>query len=116
GLRAQQGTPDENDYLAIYKQIGDERAVTFEAEAGGEGYTSNLADEHIRGLHSLFLKEEAQILLGNSGDTSNGLGFRLGTPPTPTTALAAGTGGFTVGHYVSVCVVALTAMGNPTNS
>lgn len=112
GQRAQVGTPDEINYFASYKELGDERSVTFTAEFAGEGYTDNLADEHLRGLHSLWLQEESMILFGNSGTASGNNGFALGTPPTPTVALQAGTG-LTTATNVSVCVILMTAMGNP---
>jgi len=111
GQRAQVGTPDEINYFASYKELGDERSVTFTAEFAGEGYTDNLADEHLRGLHSLWLQEESLILFGNSGTASGNNGFALGTAPTPT--ITAATGGFANASTVSVCCVLLTAMGYP---
>lgn len=111
GQRAQVGTPDEINYFASYKELGDERSVTFTAEFAGEGYTDNLADEHLRGLHSLWLQEESMILFGNSGTASGNNGFALGTAPTP--VLTTATGGFANAATVSVAVVLLTAMGFP---
>lgn len=133
GQRAAIGTPDNNQYVAAYKEIGDERAATFTSEFAGEGFADNVADEHLRGMHSLFLQEEGIMLLGNSGTAFNG--YALGTPGTPTGAVAAthtspgtvgniGTPGnadlpyttiLTTSNYVSVAVVALTGMGNPAN-
>lgn len=110
-------TPDENDYLATYKQIGNERAVTFSAQFGGEGYADNLSDEHLRGLQSLWLGEEGMDLLGNSGVGNGGNGYQLGTPVTPTIVRnAVTTGGFSGSTSVSVSVVYLTGMGNPNNT
>lgn len=136
GNRGAIATPDENDYTASYKEIGVERATSFTAQYAGEGLTDNLADEHLRGLHELFLQEEGMDLLGNSGNGTGNNGFKLATAPTPTTAVAAthttpgsagnlGTPGnadlpytsiFTTSSYVSVAVVVLTGMGNPSNS
>lgn len=117
GGRAQQSTPDENDYTATYKEIGDEAAVTFTAEFAGEGYTDNLADEHLRGLHRLWLKEEAMILHGNGGTGTGNNGFKLGTAPTPVVSTMANSSStLPTGTNVSVAVVCLTAMGNPTNA
>lgn len=130
GNRGAIGTPDDNFYFALYKEVGVERSVTFTAQFAGEGYADNLADEHIRGLFSLYLQEEGMIINGNAGSGSNLHGFQLGTPGTPTGAVtathtvgAAGSGSdlpygtaLTTSNYVSVAVVALTANGNPTNT
>jgi hypothetical protein len=133
GQRVQRGTPDNNPYVATYKEFGVERGVTFTAQFAGEGFADNLADEHLRGLYSLWLQEEGAMLNGNSGTGAGNNGFALGTCPTPTTALVAtrsdgAAGNSTTGalpytaalvattNYVSVACVALTAMGNPVNS
>ena len=115
GNRNAFASPDNNQYMAAYKEIGGERDVTFTAEFAGEGFTDNLADEHIRGLHTLFLQEEGMLLNGNSG--TSGVGFKLGTPAAPTnTRSSATSGGFGSTTYVSACVVYLTGMGNPNNT
>ncbi len=115
GNRVAFGTPDNNQYMAAYKELGGERDLTFTAEFAGEGFTDNLADEHIRALHSIFLQEEGMILNGNSG--TSGIGFKLGTPAAPTIALnTVSSGGFAGTTNVSACVVYLTAMGNPANT
>lgn len=54
--------PDENNYIASYKELGIERGVSFTAQFAGEGFADNLADEHLRGLHELWLQEEGIIL------------------------------------------------------
>ncbi len=140
GQRAQIGTPDETDYVAKYAEIGHERQVTFTAQWAGEGFTDNMADEHIRGLNVLFLQEESMILNGNSGTGTGHNGFAIGTAATPTcsviatvtTAATLGptgyncspssgaaylpyTAAFVNTDVAGVCVVALTAMGNPAN-
>lgn len=115
GQRAPVSTPDQNAYAAPYKGIGVERNVTVEAEWAGEGFTGNLADEHIRGLQSLWLQEEGMLLLGNDGSGSLGQnGFQLGVAPAPVAALQAG-GSLAVGVKLTAYVVLLTGMGNPTN-
>lgn len=118
GQRSQVATPDENNFFASYKELGDERAVTFTAEFAGEGYTDNLADEHLRGLHALWLQEEAMMLFGNSGTASGNNGFALGTAPTPVGAAPAANAASTLpsGTSVSACLVLLTAMGFPATS
>ena len=116
GQRAQVSVPDENNYAATYKGIGVERNVTVEAEWAGEGFTGNLADEHLRGLQSLWLQEEGIILLGNDGTGAIGQnGFALGTAPAPVAALVA-LGSVTTATVLTAFVVLLTGMGNPSNS
>lgn len=115
GNRNAVSTPDQNDYLATYKGLGGERQVTFESEWAGEGFTGNLADEHIRGLYEVFLQEEGTIFHGNAGAAAGG--FALGTPTTPTIARnTVSTGGFSGSTDVSVAVVALTALGYPKDT
>ena len=114
GNRNAVGTPDDNVYLAAYKGLGMERNATFESQWAGEGFTDVLADEHIRGLHALFLQEEGMMLNGNSGSSTSG--FKLGTASTPAIVLnTVSTGGFASTTKVSVACVYLTAMGNPAN-
>ena len=122
GQRVATATPDDNAYIATYKEVGVERAVTFTAEFAGEGYADNLADEHLRGLHELWLQEEGLILLGNSGTGTGNNGFQLGTAATPTATAVAATSAYPAtsslpsGSTVSVACVYLTGMGNPANS
>lgn len=115
GQRVSVGTPDDNPYTASYKELGMERSVTFTAQAAGEGFTDNVPDEHIRGLHSLQLQEESFILMGNSGTASGNNGYVLGTCPTPTTTQASGSSSLTSGQTVYVACVALTPLGYPSN-
>jgi hypothetical protein len=115
GTRAATATPDFNSYIATYKELGVERAVTFTAQFAGEGFTDNVADEHIRELHELWLQEESIILMGNSGTATGNNGYALGTPATPTLTTATGTG-FASTTNVSVAVVALTPLANPANT
>lgn len=116
GKRVSTATPDENNYVATYKEIGVERAVTFTAQFAGEGYTDNVADEHLRGLHELWLQEEGLMLLGNSGTATGNNGFLLGTAPTPVAVLVATSTGNVPAGPVSFRVVALTALANPNNT
>ncbi len=140
GNRVAVRTPSEENYAAFYKELGEEGSVTFTAQFAGEGYADNLADEQLRTMQVLWLQEEAMNWMGNSGNvggSTNATGFKLGTAATPTTALVAthttpGAAGNlnlgagysdlpyttinTTSNYVSVAVVALTAMGNPTSN
>lgn len=116
GQRNALATPDENPYVATYKEIGVERGVTFTAEFAGEGYTDNVADEHIRGLHELWLGEEGMMLGGNSGTATGNNGFVLGTANTPVAALVTATGNIPNATTVSCRVVELTLLGYPNNA
>lgn len=116
GQRVAYSTPNEVNYVATYKGHGTEREVSFEAQWAGEGYTDNLADEHLRGLQELWLGEEAQILFGNAGTSSGNNGFQLGAANTPVAALVTATGLIPDATHVSCFVVELTAMGYPVNS
>lgn len=129
GQRVAYATPTETSYVATYAELGIERSVSFTAEFAGEGYTSNVADEHIRGAHELWLQEESIIIGGNPGNGAGLNGYQLGTANTPTVALKAalptgpaglitdgGTGFTGGGTNVSVRVVELTMLGDPNNS
>lgn len=115
GKRVAQATPPETNAIATYKELGIERAVTFTAEFAGEGYTDNVADEHLRGLHELWLQEESMMLFANAGTGTGNNGFLLGTANTPSGTAVTGSV-FTTGHYISAYVVELTALGNPNNA
>ena len=127
GERVATATPGENNAFAAYKELGVERSVTFTAEFAGEGYTDNVADEHIRGAHELWLQEESIIWGGNPGTGTSGQnGFQLGTANTPSVALktvlpsgpagAVTDGGTGFGSTsVSVRVVELTMLGYPNS-
>lgn len=114
GERNAIATPDEVDYMALYKELGMEGGETFTAQWAGEGFTDNLADEHFRNLARLRLQEEMITLWGNAGTSTGNNGFALGTPPNVTATLVAGTGALGDAANVVVAVVAITAMGlNP---
>ena len=131
GNRVGTSLPNENSATAYYAELGVERSVSFTGEFAGEGYTDNVADEHIRGAHELWLQEESIILGGNPGTASGYNGFALGTANTPSTtatatipANAAGfggvntdgsTAGFSNSTSVSVYVIELTMLGYPNN-
>jgi hypothetical protein len=127
GQRNTLSTPDEINYVATYKEIGVERGATFTSQFAGEGYTDNVADEHLRGFHEFVLGEEGLMVGGNSGTAVGNNGFALGTANTPTAVLA-GTGAAVLGPgpnpgtlfpnatNVSARVVELTTLANPQNS
>lgn len=87
------------DVLATYQTIGEEGALTFEAESAAEGFEDENANLSLIELLKFKRKEEVALLGGNKS-------VQLGTPTTPT-ASAAGTGG-TIGtatYYVSVVLL-----------
>ena len=91
------------DYVAVYKGIGLEANVDFEAVYAGQGFDDLRAVAAQSLLESLMLQEEQIILGGNSG-------LALGTTPTPNlTASAAG--GSLATTTLSVIVVALALDG-----
>jgi hypothetical protein len=127
GKRVATATPNENNAVATYAELGIERSVTFTAEFAGEGYTDNVADEHLRGAHELWLQEESIIWGGNPGTATGLNGFALGTANTPTaalkTALPTGPAGLVTdggtgfgSTSVSCRVVELTMLGYPNNA
>jgi len=116
GQRNQLATPDQNNYTATYKEIGVERGVTFTAQFAGEGFSDNVADEHLRGLHELWLQEEALMLMGNSGTASGNNGYLLGTTNTPVNALVTATSPIGSGVNVTVYCIAMTGLANPNNT
>ena len=119
GKRVAYSVPNNNQYVATYKEMGVERAVTFTAQAAGEGFADNMADEHIRALHSLFLGEEGLDLLGNSGPSSansGNNGYALGQAPTPTLTQSAGSTAFTTANTVYVYLVTIAPLGFPNNN
>lgn len=88
---------------ANYVTIGEEDAVTFEAEHAGEGFENVRATMATRLLQKTMLKEENAILGGNNS-------LQLGTP-TGVALSAAGTGATLPALTYSVIVVALTLEG-----
>ena len=126
GKRVGTSLPNENNAVATYAELGVERSVSFTAEFAGEGYTDNVADEHIRGAHELWLAEESLMIGGNPGNGTALNGFQLGTANTPSTVLSAtiptgapsdgSTAGFSNSTSVAVYVIELTMLGNPANA
>jgi len=90
-------------FAANYVTIGEEDAVTFEAEHAGEGFEDVRATMATRLLQKTMLKEENAILGGNGS-------LQLGTPGAPALSAAGTSGTLPAGTY-SVKVVALTLEG-----
>jgi hypothetical protein len=102
GQRAGAMSLTEADKLATYVTIGEEEAVTFEAEGAARGFEDILATSAMRLLQKMRLKEEHAVLGGNTG-------LALGTTGTPTLS-ASGSGTLANATY-SVIVVAMTYEG-----
>jgi hypothetical protein len=88
---------------ASYKTLGEEDNMTFEAINAGKTFEDIIATGVVRILQKMMLKEENAIFGGN-------LSVALGTPATPTTAVAGTTGTLPTLTY-DVAVVALTHEG-----
>ncbi len=88
---------------AAYATLGEEGALTFEAQSAAAGFEDERARTSIRVLQKAMLKEEAAILGGNAS-------LQLGTANTPTLS-AAGTGGTLPAATYSVIAVGLTIEG-----
>lgn len=116
GQRNALATPDENNYIATYKEVGIERGATFTSQFASEGYTDAVADEHLRGMHELWLGEEGLMLGGNSGTAAGNNGFALGTANTPTATLLVLAGLIPNATNVSCRVVELAMLANPQNT
>lgn len=88
------------DYNAVYRGLGLEDYVTFEADYAAEGFedVKALAVEGL--LRSVMIQEE-QIILGGNGSLA------LGTTPTPTTSTST-TGGSLAAATYNVHCVAMT--------
>jgi hypothetical protein len=91
------------DYVAVYKGIGLEANVDFEAVFAGQGFDDLRAVAAQALLESLMLQEEQIILGGNSS-------LALGTTPTPSLAASASGGSLATGTQSVICV-ALTLDG-----
>jgi hypothetical protein len=91
------------DYIAVYRGLGLEANVDFEADYAAENFDDVRAIAAMTLLESMMIQEEQLILGGNNS-------IALGTTPTPTLTTAT-TGGSLAAATYSVIVVALTAEG-----
>ena len=90
------------DHVALYKGLGIDDFVTYEAEFAAEGFSDVLTLAVESNLYALQQKEETKVLGGNAS-------IDLGTTPTPTASVVS-TGG-TLGAQQNVYCVALTLEG-----
>jgi hypothetical protein len=103
GQRAGVMSISTSNEAAAYATLGEEGALTFEAQSAAEGFEDERSRNSIRVLQKAMLKEEAAILGGNAS-------LALGTANTPT-ASAAGSGATLPAATYSVIVVGLTLEG-----
>lgn len=103
GQRAGVMSINASNKAASYATLGEEGALTFEAQSAASGFEDERSRTSVRVLQKAMLKEEAAILGANAG-------IQLGTAPTPTLS-AAGTGATLPAATYSVIVVALTLEG-----
>lgn len=103
GQRAGAMSINTSNKAASYATLGEEGALTFEAQSAAAGFEDERSRTSVRVLQKAMLKEEAAILGANAG-------IQLGTAPTATLS-AAGTGATLPAATYSVIVVALTLEG-----
>lgn len=103
GQRAGAMSIATSNHAATYATLGEEGALTFEAQSAAQGFEDERARTSIRVLQKAMLKEEAAILGGNAS-------LALGTANTPTLT-ASGSGATLPAATYSVIVVGLTLEG-----
>jgi hypothetical protein len=103
GQRAGQMSYSTSTKSASYATLGEEDALTFEAQHAARTFEDLRASMTMRLLQKTFLKEEFGILYGNNS-------LQLGSPSAPTLS-AAGSGATLPALTYSVIVVPLTAEG-----
>jgi hypothetical protein len=103
GQRAGAMAISTSNKAATYATLGEEGALTFEAQSAAEGFEDERSRTSIRVLQKAMLKEEIAILCGNAS-------LQLGTANTPTLS-ASGTGATLPAATYSVIVVGLTLEG-----
>ena len=101
GRRGQMISHSVADYNAVYRTIGLESAVTFEAELSAEGYDDLRARAATMLLQSMMVEEEQLILGGNTS-------VALGTTPTPSLATTTTGGSIAASTTVSVICIAMS--------
>lgn len=103
----------EADKTAVYKMIGLESSVSFEAELAAQGFDDLRALAQLTALQALMIGEEGYILNGNTSLALNG----GNATPTPNVVGTTGDGSLAnVAHYVYCVALTQQAMENPNNS
>jgi len=86
------------EYNAVYRGLGIEDYVTFEAQYAGQGYEDVRALSTTNQLQGLMIQEELVLLGGNGGAVA------MGTTPTPTSAAVTSGGTLADATYNVMCV------------
>lgn len=109
GQRSGQMSYNTSNHAASYVTLGEEDALTFEAESAAEGFEDINSTVTMRLLQKMMRKEEMGILGGNAS-------LALGIPGTPTLAAATLAGATLPALTYSVIVVALSFEGYMNSS
>jgi hypothetical protein len=114
GLRGASISVVEQDFSAIFRTVGQEADITFEAEDLAQGFDDAMAIRTVSLFNSNLMEEERLVLFGNGGNITVAGGSAqtaLGTPAAPTlTNNGGGTGTVAAATYYA-WVVALTYNG-----
>jgi hypothetical protein len=97
GKRAGKMTLVTEEKSAIYRTIGEEESITWEAESAAAGFEDIKASMVVRLLDKMMLKEENALIGGNGN-------LALGTTPTPSATNASTGGSIANGTYNVICV------------
>jgi hypothetical protein len=113
GLRGASISVVEQDFSAIFRTVGQEADITFEAEDLARGFDDAMAVRTVSLFNSNLMEEERLVLFGNGGNITVAGGSAqtaLGTPNAPVLTGANSGGTITAATYLC-WVVALTYNG-----
>jgi hypothetical protein len=114
GLRGASISVVEQDFSAIFRTVGQEADITFEAEDLARGFDDAMAVRTVSLFNSNLMEEERLVLFGNGGNITVAGGSAqtaLGTPNAPVLTGANSGGTITAATYLC-WVVALTNGGS----
>jgi hypothetical protein len=113
GKRGGLVTVNELDIAVMYRSIGEDASITFEAEESATGFDDAMATRTNALLNQNLITEEKIDLFGNGGNVLSGGSSRvtaLGTPSAPTLAASAVPGTLPAATYL-LYACALTSEG-----
>jgi hypothetical protein len=114
GLRGASIAVTEQDFSAIFRTVGQEADITFEAEDLARGFDDAMAIRTVSLFNSNLMEEERLVLFGNGGNITVAGGSAqtaLGTPTAPTLTNNGGATGTVAAATYYAWVVALTYNG-----
>ncbi len=114
GLRGASIGVTEQDFSAIFRTVGQEADITFEAEDLARGFDDAMAIRTLSLFNSNLMEEERLVLFGNGGNITVSGGSAqtaLGTPTAPVLTDNAGATGTVAAATYYAFVVALTYNG-----